>query len=33
MPRDRPQHDEEEQRGDTRAEVQKDEPHKKSPWK
>jgi hypothetical protein len=32
MPRDRGQHDEENERDDTRADLQKDEPHKKSPW-
>jgi hypothetical protein len=32
MPSDPGEHDEEEKHGDTRAENQKDEPHKKSPW-
>jgi hypothetical protein len=32
MPRDPGQHDEEQERGDTHADLQKDEPHKKSPW-
>jgi hypothetical protein len=32
MPRNLGQHDKEQERGDSRAEIQKDEAHKQSPW-